>query len=201
MPNTTREFQAAHHEAGHAVITWICSCSIDTMTIVPNKDAGTEGAVKAGPDGGSELFDIDRSIKETHGKLQITNTDRTDWQDVNKKQLCALNLIEDHSGLPEAECLVSAAGGLAQSRLPDPGDLGDGDDWEKIETQVPDLARRWRKKPEDVKARIRKKTSKLLDDPHVWHAVERLAEALLAKREISGKEAVLVIRDAFGAFE
>jgi hypothetical protein len=199
MPNTTREFQAAHHEASHAVIGWLCERLIGPITIIPDDDAGTDGLTKDSEQGDATLLDYQRAIYKDGQHLVISEAG--EMVPPNEKQQRILDLIEKFAGVPEGDCLSLAAGGMAQSRLPDPEPPGDEDDWEKIKRQLPQLAEGWGIDTDAARTRIREKTSALLDDPYVWHAVERLAEALLAKREISGKEAVLVIRDAFGAFE
>jgi ATP-dependent Zn protease len=154
----------AYHEAGHAVAALALGLSVNTISIVPDPDGECAGFVLS------------------PGVLGYETSSSREQKEIARR------------------CIVRLYAGMEAQRLvdPDPADYHDEDD----EDNAFDLAREYALGPRgghvgddrhrDYLERLRVKARRLIHRHRA--AVDRLAEELLAHKELSGAEVERIVR-------
>jgi hypothetical protein len=189
----------AYHEAGHAVVAVMVGGDVEAAWIVSTEGVLTEeryGSVRHWP--GSLVIPMSTEIVFDPA---MSEDQRQMVLDGNRRSI-------------ENEIRMSWAGPLAEM-ICDDADLDfdllvDDLDWDLEGTDFPAIRRHCRDltgiDPDDdddfdgetfdLAIKLAESTRELLERPDVWAAVERVAEALLAKGELTGEQVEALVGEA-----
>ena len=119
-PPFTQKHQTAYHEAGHAVIAWLCNHEVISVTIRPDEEAGSLGTMRHDENSLSELFAPFKLTKNPNapGAWLFRTSDTTGRPLTNKEQRWE-TLSEEFLEIEplERDLLVAAAGEQAERKL------------------------------------------------------------------------------------
>ncbi len=203
-PPFTQKHQTAYHEAGHAVIAWLCNHEVISVTIRPDEEAGSLGTMRHDENSLSDLFAPFKLGKNPNapGEWLFRNSDTTGRPLTNKEQRW-MTLSEEFLEIEplERDLLVAAAGEQAERKL---GTVPveprqSRKDWESVAESLEILADKRKLSPTDIRAEAAARVASLLDDSLVWQAVENVANALIRadSETLNRDEAVNLMRKTF----
>lgn len=181
----------AYHEAGHAVVAWLCHCAIGVVTI--KSDGTFSGSVQQSEYGnGPSLVDgyfwcngpDDYTLELTDGTMRRPTAIELQLYNFSSE-------LYERFTSEEIEVLVTAAGEVAQKKADPDGfhPYHSSKDWEDVYETLEHLG-------DGARDRLYKSTEDLLNDPIVWVTVDALAKELLARETMSGDDAIGVMRQA-----
>lgn len=194
----------AYHEAGHAVVAWLCDHDLEVTTIRPDPDKGTLGEIEHDEQGSNELFDpfeLHPSEDAPYGFVVVL-TGETSWRFLTGDEIDLLELRDRLSDrhATEQHVMIAAAGEATERRYapetvkPEQS----GRDWESVSEHLEHLAEKRGKSHREVRSDLTAETTSLLDDPLVWRMVEGVADALLAQETLTSTEVTRAIRAVVG---
>ncbi len=189
----------AHHEAGHAIVGWLCDHVVGEVTIRPNSDKGSLGSADLQHEGSNDLFEF--------GMIVPNPNDPEDWV-VRTGERTARPLTENERhwdelkdrlscvSQDEKEVMGSVAGMVAEQKFsPETFEpRTDGGDRESSRWSLFHLSNETGKPVDEVWDEMAARVGELLDDPLVRRVVRALAAALLKEETLSGEAVTQVIR-------
>jgi hypothetical protein len=161
----------AYHEAGHAVMAWVCGVRVEKVTIV------------------RDSWSLGRVVPE---RLSLSRTDSWDWEDwetfmyKDREPKGTPSLKEVERNL-DAMIMFSLAGGIAARRYDPRGQdyaRGDREDTRRIVRSYVTVSE---EHGEAYVGRLTARAAAILEEH--WHLVKALAEKLVRKRTLDGDEA------------
>ena len=191
----------AYHEAGHAVVAWLCGHSLGEVTIRPDTAKGTLGNIQHDEQGSNDLFEpfeLEPYADAPGG--WVVRTGDTTTRHLTDDERHGLELSERLSGqdLDEQHVMIAAAGEAAERKFsPETVEPEQSqDDWKSVFQSLERLTVKRQLSQGKVRSKLTAQTVSLLDDPLVWRMVEAVADALLAKQTLSADEVRRAIREA-----
>lgn len=194
LRSITKALQStAYHEAGHAVVAWLCDHDLGEVTICPDRHRGTLGNVQHNEEGSNELFEIDEiePYADAPGGFVVRTGDQA-GRHLTADERHWFELRERLSGqdIDEQHVMIAAAGEAAERRYsPESVEPEQSqDDWKSVFQSLERLTEKRGTLMEETRAKMIARATSLLDDPLVWRMVEAIANALLAKETLTPKE-------------
>ncbi len=191
--------QIAHHEAGHAVVAWLCDHYLGEVTIRRDRRMGTLGSVQHHEQGLNDLFEVfELHADEDAPGGFVVRTGEQSGRYLTSDEIHGLDLHERLSGQnPDEQYVMIAAAGEAAERRHSPEAVEPGgaqDDWESVFEHLERLAGKPGLSQGRVRSKLTAQTVSLLDDPLVWRMIVGVADALLAKETLMWGEVKSAIR-------
>ena len=198
----------AYHEAGHAVVAWLCDHALGECTIKPDDDAGWLGSIRHDDYGLSDLYGPGglHPYPDAPGGWLVLTGDST-GRHLTEDELRWVELNEGlgvQSGdADEAHVMIAAAGQEAQRRFArgtvEPHQSSQ--DWESVAEHLGRLAGERGSTAEEVRDQMTTRTAELLRDPLVWRVVDGVARGLLEHETLFARDVNRVIREVIAPSE
>ncbi len=193
----------AYHEAGHAVVAWLCDHSLGEVTIRPDRVKGTLGNIQHSEIGLNDLFDLGElcPVEDAPGGYAV-RTGEQSGRHLTSDEQHWLELHDRLSGqdLDDQHVMIAAAGEVAERRYShetvEPEQFRD--DWKRVFQSLERLTGKYGLPQGKVRSKLSAQTMSLLDDPLVWRMVGSVADALLAHETLTMTEVRRAIREAVG---
>ena len=189
----------AHHEAGHAVIGWLCEHVVGEVTIRPDPDEGSLGSAHLHEEGCNDLsksFTLTPHPNDPEDWMVRTSARTTRPLTEDERHWLELHDRLSVGNQDERELIPLVAGVVAQQKF-SPGTVepsGGDRDYEIAGECLWRLSQASGALVDEVWAQMAARADELLDDPLVRRVVTRLARALLRKGTLSGEDVTRVIR-------
>jgi hypothetical protein len=178
----------AYHEAGHAVIAWLCENRLGIITV--KLEGAKLGYIQHDEDGPfpslvDGLFWGDQKIELTDGTERPATAIELKFNEFASG-------VADHFTAYEKDVLIAAAGEVAQKKFEPDGFHPDhsSQDWGEVFEALEQLGG-------GARERLLSATENLFENPMVWAAVCALANELSARETLSSSEAISIMRQAF----
>ncbi len=196
----------AYHEAGHAVIAWLCDHTLGEITIRPNHERGFDGNVQHNDAGCNDLFGFrELALDPDAPGGWAVRTGEATTRHLTEHERHWLHLHErlgldgrefGPAGFWEPEVMIAAAGQEAQRRFdPDSVEPHQSEhDWDSIHESLERLAEKRGESMEAIRANLTARTAELLSDPMVWRVVRAIAKGLLESETLNDQEVTAIIR-------
>jgi len=191
----------AYHEAGHAVVAWLCDHDLGEVTICPDRYRGTLGNVQHNEEGSNDLFEIDEiePYADAPGGFVVRTGNQAGRHLTNdERHWFELRERLSEQVLDEQHVMIAAAGESAERRhSPETVEPEQSqDDWKSVFQSLERLTGKYGLSQGKVRSKLSAQTMSLLDDPLVWRTVVRVADALLVQETLTMTEVRRVIREA-----
>lgn len=189
----------AHHEAGHAIIGWLCDHVVGEVTIRPDREAGYLGLAHLHEEGCNDLFKpFTMTPHPNDPEVWLVHTSARTARPLTEDERHWLELHDRlFMGNQNERQLIPLVAGMVAEQKFSPGtfDPRSGDaDYEIAGECLWRLSDESGTPVDELWAQMAARVGELLDDPLVGRVVTRLARALLRKETMSGEDVTRVIR-------
>lgn len=187
----------AYHEAGHAAMAYLFRLPIIDLSIKPDEDNYVQGCVRLAAKPTKRRIFIecdDGSFRLNRNIIQLADGSFEPKENIPVRRRSRIQI--------EKEIVILLAGGLVEmilqgSFIEHPG--GSSLDLSEAHRLALENAPRWHCLPDSFFTRLQIESMYLVD--YSWQMIDSLAQALLEREALSGRDAIRVLRESHETYD